>query len=558
MADSCSVASVLERSATRRPAHPALVFDGVSLSYAELWTGALRYAAALRARGLAAGDKVALLLPNAPVFPLAYYGALALGAVVVPVHAGSRTPEITHVLRDSGAKALICSRSLLAHGAPAAHATGTAVLAVHDAGTGAGGGPEPAPDGGPEPAAGGGPAPAADECGFPLLDREAEAAPPLRGPVPRGEDDIALVLYTSGTTGTPKGVMLTHRGVLANITVSARTPFAFEDDDVLLGTLPLSHTFGQICGMGVCFHSGATLVLMDRFDGPRALDLAVTHHCTVVMGVPTMYLALLDAAACDTRRPPLRRAYSGGSSLAPTVLARVEAELGCPVYEGYGLTETSPSVSYNQPGLPRRPGTVGLPLPGVEVAIADPDPDSATATGPGPAGRIRLLPDGARGEIVVRGHNVMAGYLGRPEATAEVLVDGWLRTGDIGAKDADGCLRVLDRKKDVVISGGYNVYPREVEEVLLGHPRVAQAAVFGVPHDTLGEAVHAVLRVAAPEKPEELAEEILAWTRHRLARHKCPRRVTFTDAFPVGPTGKVLRHRLAADWSPNSTPATPR
>ncbi|MET8293813.1 AMP-binding protein [Streptomyces sp. NPDC005180] len=522
-----SVASVLAESAARRPAHPALVFEGRSYSYAELWDGALRYAAALRARGLGAGDKVALLLPNTPAFPMAYYGVLALGCTAVPVHEQSRGPEIAHVLRDSGAAALICAASLLPEAAPVARAAGAALLCVRDTDADGGDG-----DGGDDDSGDGGDA----DGGLPRLDQEAAHARPLDGLVPRAPGDIAVVLYTSGTTGAPKGVMLTHRNVLMNITTTARTPFAFDGDDVLLGTLPLSHTFGQICGMGVCFHAGATLVLMPRFCGTRALELMTGHGCTVVMGVPTMYLALLDAAARDPRRPPLERAYSGGSSLPPAVLRRVEEVLGAPVYEGYGLTETSPSVSYNQPGAERRPGTVGLPVPGVEVAVADPDG----------ARHIRLLPAGERGEIVVRGHGLMAGYLGRPEATAEVLVDGWLRTGDIGVREADGYLRVLDRKKDVVIRGGYNVYPREVEEVLLGHPAVAQAAVVGVPHERLGEEVGAVLRTVPGVRPDpRLAQEITLWSGERLARYKHPRRIVFTDAFPVGPTGKILKAELA-------------
>ncbi|MEU7021262.1 AMP-binding protein [Streptomyces sp. NPDC046203] len=528
---SSSVASVLAEAAARRPAHPALVFGDRSYSYAELWDGALRYAAALRARGLGPGDRVALLLPNTPAFPMAYFGTLALGCTAVPVHEQSRAPEIGHVLTDSGAAALICAGSLLPEAADAARAAGTMLLGVHDEGD------------------------RTEE--LPWLDRESAYASPLDGLVPRAPEDIAVVLYTSGTTGAPKGVMLTHRSVLMNITTTARTPFAFDQDDVLLGTLPLSHTFGQICGMGVCFHAGATLVLMDRFCGTRALDLMASHGCTVVMGVPTMYLALLDAAGPDARELPLKRAYSGGSSLPPAVLRRVEETLGAPVYEGYGLTETSPSVSYNQPGSERRPGTVGLPIPGVEVGIAPANTantadtadtaDSAdSAHSANTADRIRLLPAGEPGEIVVRGHGLMAGYLNRPEATAEVLVDGWLRTGDIGVRDEDGYLRVLDRKKDVVIRGGYNVYPREVEEILLGHPAVAQAAVVGVPHDRLGEEVCAVVRTVPGVRPDPgLAEEITAWCGTRLARYKSPRRIAFTGAFPVGATGKVLKGELA-------------
>jgi long-chain acyl-CoA synthetase len=332
--------------------------------------------------------------------------------------------------------------------------------------------------------------------------------------------------------------MLTHRNIVTNIEVTAVSPFDVQADDVLLCCLPLSHTFGQTCGMGTFFLAGATVVLMPRFDAARTLELMAEHGCTVFMGVPTMYHALLEAiTAGEGPAPALRRVYSGGSALAVPVLEQVRRVFRCEVYEGYGLTETSPCVAYNQPGIPARPGTVGLPIDGVEVAIARAELE----------GSIELLPPGEIGEIVVRGHNVMAGYLGLPQASAEVLVDGWFRSGDLGVlSPSDGYLSIVDRKKDVIIRGGYNVYPKEVEEVLLRHPAVAQAAVIGLPDSRLGEEVCAVVVVDAGHVSDEtLADELLSHGRDVLASYKRPRRIEFVDGFPLGPSGKVLKRELA-------------
>jgi long-chain acyl-CoA synthetase len=367
-----------------------------------------------------------------------------------------------------------------------------------------------------------------------------DPAPPLPGHVPVAPDGIAAILYTSGTTGRPKGAMLTHRNVVTNIEVTAVSPFAARPDDVLLCALPLSHTFGQTCVMGVAFHTGAMVVLMPRFDAAGALELMVRHGCTVFMGVPTMYHALLEAVADGVPAPRLRRVYSGGSALAVPVLERVEEVFGCRVYEGYGLTETSPCVAYNQPGSVTRPGTVGTPIAGVEVGIAR----------AGLEGRIELLPAGTVGEVVIRGHNVMAGYLGLPEETAAVLVDGWFRSGDLGVLEEDGLLRLVDRKKDVVLRGGYNVYPREVEEVLLRHRAVEQAAVIGLPDERLGEEVCAVVVPRPGFAPDAaLAADLVAFGRDRLAGYKCPRRVEFVEALPTGHSGKVLKRRLVERYA---------
>ncbi|MFI9270987.1 long-chain fatty acid--CoA ligase [Kitasatospora sp. NPDC052896] len=507
---SLSVAAVLAESAARCPDHPAIVLDEENLTYRQLWYQARKYATVLADHGVGPGDRVALLLPNSAEFPMAYYGALAIGAVVVPVHALLRAEEIAYVLRDSGARVLVCAGPLLAEGGKGAEAAEVPVLTVRTA--------------------------VADErWGSARLDALADQADPIGHYLPREPGDLAVVLYTSGTTGHPKGAMLTHLNVTMNIAVTMLSPFDFTADDVLLAVLPLFHTFGQICGMGACFRAGATMVLTAGFDPARALDLMVTRGCTVFMGVPSMYAALLDAAAGDPRRPALDRAFSGGAALPVRILEEFQQVFGCTVYEGYGLTEASPVVAYNQRAWPTRPGTVGKSVWGVDVEIARPELE----------GRIELLPAGEVGEIVVRGHNVMAGYLNRPEATAEVLVDGWLRSGDLGTKDPDGYLTVVDRKKDMVLRNGYNVYPREVEEVLMRHPAIAQVAVIGLPHSVHGEEVCAVVVARPGARPGiTLRAEIVAWSKERLAAYKYPRRVEFTDALPLGPSGKVLKREL--------------
>lgn len=503
------LAAVLADTAARRPDHPALRFESSTVTYRELWKQARTYAAVLRRHGIGPGDRIALLLPNIPQFPPAYYGALALGATVVPMNAQLRTSEIEFVLGDSGACALICAETTVEQGAKAAATAGITLFTI-----------------------------GVENSDGVRLD-PFEPPLPLAGYFGNAPDDIAAILYTSGTTGRPKGAMLTHRNIVTNIEVTAVSPFDIRPADVLLGCLPLSHTFGQTCVMGAGFHIGATVVLLPRFTASTALAVMADHGCTVFMGVPTMYHALLEAVSNGAPAPRLHRAYSGGSALAVPVLEAVERTFGCRVYEGYGLTETSPCVAYNQPGSPTRPGTVGTPISGVEVGIARSDRER----------RIELLPPGEVGEVVIRGHNVMSGYLGLPRESAAVLVDGWFRSGDLGVLGADGYLRLVDRKKDVILRGGYNVYPREVEEALLRHPAIEQVAVIGVPDSRQGEEICAVV-ITRPgfAGDETLAADIKAWSRDRLAGYKYPRRIEFADALPLGPSGKVLKRDLVQHY----------
>jgi len=501
-----SVAAVLAETALRRPDHPAVVVNGESTSYADLWRQSREYAGALRARGVGPGDRVAVLIPNVADFPRVYYAVLALGAVVVPVHALLKGDEIDYVLRDSGARLLVCAAPLLAEGAKGADLAGVEVLSVL--------------------------APAADPLSFPRLEDEARDADAIDDYVPRHPFDTATILYTSGTTGQPKGAEGCHLALVEQVNVLLLNTFDLRPEDRVLGCLPLFHTFGQTCAMNTAFRAGATVVMVPRFDGDTALATMVEQECTVFMGVPTMYIALLDAASRTDARPPLRYGCSGGAAIPVAVIDRFRDEFRAEIHEGYGLTETSPVATFNHVGVPPRPGTVGRALWGIDVRIAAPDPQET----------IELLPTGELGEVVIRGHNLMRGYLGRPDDTARAVVDGWFRTGDLGTLDDDGYLTIVDRTKDMILRNGYNVYPREVEEVLAAHPAVASGAVFGVPHATHGQEI--VAAVVLRGDASVTAEELVAYCRERMASYKYPRTVELVDALPLGPSGKVLKREL--------------
>lgn len=495
-----SVATILGESARKHPDRVAVVDSGTRTGYRELWAGALRCAGALRASGVRPGDRVAVLLPNSADFLYAYYGALAAGATVVPVHGLLVAEEVAYVLRHSGSVALIADGPMWPVAEEAARAA--RVRAVHGVPTG---------------------------------------GDPLPAPEPAAPEDTAVILYTSGTTGQPKGALLTHLNLVMNASVIAHDLLGLGVDDVVLGCLPLFHSYGQTCAMNATLRAGATLVLMPRFSGAGALELLAAEGVSVFMGVPTMYHALVEAAAQETGtrdRTRLRAAVSGGAALPVAVLERFEDTFSTQVLEGYGLTETSPVATFNQPELGLRPGSIGHPIWGVETGVADAAVEDA----------VVLLPDGEVGEVVVRGHNVFAGYLDDPAATAAAVVDGWFRTGDLGVRDEDGFLSIVDRKKDLVIRGGFNVYPREVEEVLVRHPAVSEVAVIGVPDEARGEEICAVvvLRAGAEAVTEE---ELIDWSRERLGRHKYPRIVRFTGSLPLGPTGKVLKRALTAPSS---------
>ena len=498
-----TVPDLLAATAGAHPDAVAVRTGDESMTYGALWDVTRRYASVLLDRGVRPGDRVGVLVPNVPEFLPVYFGALCAGAVVVPVPAMLRVEEIRYVLTDSNARLFVAAAPLLAEGADGARAAGVDVVTL-----------------------------LADAEGADRLDVLAVTAAPSDPVVRRGED-LAVVIYTSGTTGAPKGAMLTHANVVSNVVATDEALLHGRPDDVVLCCLPLFHAFGQQSAMNTTVLTGGTLVLMPRFDADEALRLLVEEHVTVFAGVPTMYVGLLEAATRSAARPEsLRLAISGGAALPLAVLDRFCEVFGAQICEGYGLSETTCVATVNQPARGTRSGTVGHPVPGVEVGIADAEQDD----------RIVLLGTDALGEVVIRGANVMAGYLGRPDATGAAVVDGWFRSGDLGTIDADGFLRIVDRKKDLVIRGGFNVYPREVEEQLLQHQDVGQAAVLGVPDERYGEEVVAVVVPAQGRAVDP--DALVGWARERLGGHKYPRRVEVVESLPLGPSGKVLKREL--------------
>ena len=490
-----SISSLLERAAAEHPDNAALRMDDLVLTYAQLREAAGRMSTLLGSLGVEPGDRVGLMLPNVPAFPIAFYGALAAGAVVVPMNPLLKSREVSYYLSDSGAKAVIAWHAAAGEAAKGAADAGAQMIAAET------------------PDLGG------------LLE-EMNAAP---GSSDRGDLDDAVILYTSGTTGRPKGAELTHAGLVANAEISARTLFDVGPGDVIMGCLPLFHVFGLTCGLNVAVTSAATLTLLPRFDPAKALDIIQRDRVSIFEGVPTMYAAMLHLPGADpAKTATLELCASGGAAMPVEILRGFEEKFGCVILEGYGLSETSPVASFNHPNTERKPGSIGTPIEGVQMRLIDDDRNTV------PAGEI--------GEIAIRGHNVMKGYWGKPEATAEAIKDGWFRTGDMARVDDDGYYFIVDRKKDLIIRGGYNVYPREIEEVLHEHPAVAEVAVIGIPHPSLGEEVGAAvaLKPGAGATPEELR----SWARDRVAAYKYPRHVWLVDALPKGPTGKILRREV--------------
>lgn len=503
---------VLEDSARRFPDRDALVLGDRRLTYAEVDATANRVANLLVGRGIRPGDRVLVLCPNLPDFVAVYFGILKTGAVVVPVNTLLKARELEYHLRDSGAVAFFCFA-----GTPDLH-SGDEGRAAFDAV------PECR-----DLFVIGNPADPAEQLGTHIAEQPADS-PGVLSP----ETEVAVILYTSGTTGQPKGAQLSHSNLLLNAMASMRLlDVTTTTHDTHLLALPLFHSFGSTVQMNAGFAAGATLVLMPRFDPKTALQLMLANDVTVFAGVPTMYWALLNALDetidVERLRATLRMAVSGGSALPVQILADFQTRFGIGILEGYGLSETSPVATFNQPGRPNKAGSIGEPVWGVEVALIDPDWNEIDG--------IDTV-----GEIAVRGHNVMVGYLNKPEATAEVMRDGWFRTGDLGTRDADGLYYIVDRAKDMIIRGGLNVYPREVEEVLITHPEVSLVAVIGVPDDESGEEIKAVVVRAAGSTMAEA--DLVAWSKEAMAAYKYPRIVQFVDAMPMTSTGKILKREL--------------
>jgi long-chain acyl-CoA synthetase len=510
---------MLEDSARTVPERDAVVCGSTRMTYREVDSAANKVANLLVGRGIGPGDKVALTCPNVPYFPIAYYGILKTGAVVVPLNVLFKAREVAYHLTDSDALAYLCFE-------------GTPDLAIGREGRAGFDQAEGCEHFVLIPADPEHPPSYASDDG--ILTRAVEAMSTAFDTRPTAADDTAVILYTSGTTGRPKGAELTHANLGFNVLTNHRlfqsSPL---NPDVHLVALPLFHSFGQTVHMNCGFGAAATLVLMPRFDAATALALLVEERVTFFAGVPTMYWSLLGALSEDvdvaTIARSLRRAVAGGASLPVEILRQVSDRFHVQILEGYGLSETSPVATFSQLGAPTRPGSIGTPVWGVEAELIDSDWNRVEG------------PD-AIGEIAIRGHNVMKGYCKRPDDTAAAMRDGWLRTGDLARRDADGYYYIVDRAKDMIIRGGFNVYPREVEEILMTHPDVSLAAVVGVPDDEHGEEIKAF--VIRGEGSTLSAEELVEWSRREMAGFKYPRIVEFRDALPMTATGKILKREL--------------
>jgi long-chain acyl-CoA synthetase len=508
-----NLSTMLRESALAHPDKVAIILDENQLPYRMVDGAADRVAQALRDNGIAPGTPVGLMLPNVPQFPIVYNGILRAGCVAVPMNVLLKAPEVSYYLQDSGARAFFFWDGFADEAVRGAAAVPEVSLRVSVAAV-----PNtPAPEGAQD-----------------FMELVVGVTP--SGEIaPTAPDDTAVILYTSGTTGKPKGAQLTHDNLLMNAIVSARIAGVVESD-VSLATLPFFHAFGASNVMNTAVYAGGTLSLLPRFDPVKALQMIQRDRITVFAGVPTMYIAFLkafDEGEWDISS--IRMAISGGAALPEQVLREFEEKFGAPILEGYGLSESSPSATFNRPDKPRKVGSIGLPIWGVELKVIS---DSGEA-----------LSDGENGEVCIRGHNVMKGYHNRPEATAETIDgDGWLHTGDIGYRDADGYYFIVDRKKEMVIRGGFNVYPREIEEVLYQHPAVLEAAVFGIPDATMGEEVVAAVALRPGQASDEGA--LIAFVKERVAAYKYPRRIWVLETLPKGPTGKILKLELKAQLEP--------
>lgn len=466
-----NLAHVLATAGGAHPERIALHHSAGSVTFGELELRARTAAARLRELGVESGDRVALRLPNGPGFVAAWFGGLRLGAVMVPLNPLLAAPEVEERIRLAGSALLVDDEEML------------------------------------------------------------EGAEPEHAIVERDETEPAVILFTSGTSGRAKGAVLTH-GSLRSAADAASTALGLTPEDVVLGAAPFSHVLGQSTGLVGTLSVGASIAIVERFQAEETLSWMTETRTTILLGVPTMCIALCDAARSAAELPAVRIAHVGGAAVPIEVARDFERTFGGEVHEGYGLTEMSGIATTSYSGQPRKLGSVGMPLGQTEMRIVALDG--------------RVVPANEPGEVQFRGPSVIPGYWHDREATEEALApDGWLSTGDIGYVDDDGYLFLVDRKKDVIIRGGYNVYPREVEEALYAHPDVLEAAVVGVPHPTLGEEV-AGLVVARPGATLD-PEALRTFVRERVAAYKYPRHILLVDSLPKGPTGKILKREIDAE-----------
>jgi long-chain acyl-CoA synthetase len=521
----------LEANAQRFPRRVALEFLGRSLTYRELWREVEAFAKGLQEAGLRPGDRVAIMLPNSPQFVIAFYGTLLAGGVGVNVNPMYTPRELRHQLKDAGVQALVILDQLLPRYQEVKAEVPVRLLVrtgIQDY------------------------LPFPKNLLYPLMLRRKGQAPkalegvPWRAFLKRGRpepvavdlDDLALLQYTGGTTGLAKGAMLTHRNLSSNaLQVRAWIPDFREGEEVVLGAIPFFHVYGMTVAMNLALLGAAKLVLLPRPEIGPIVEAIEKHRVTLFPGVPTLYVAFNNFPGIEKRDlKSVRACISGSAPLPLEVAERFEKLTGAKLVEGYGLTEASPVTHCNPLYGERRLGSVGLPLPGVDAKVVDEEG--------------KEVPLGEVGELIVKGPNVMKGYWNRPEETQKALKDGWLFTGDLARMDQDGYFYIVDRKKDMIIAGGYNIYPREVEEVLYGHEAVQEAAVVGVPDPYRGETVAAFIVLKEAYRGKVTEKDIEAFCRANLAAYKVPRIIQFRDSLPKSSVGKILKRELTIEVGP--------
>ncbi len=508
---------ILESSARKYPKRPAFTFGETTLTYAQVNGAANQVANGLVSKGIQKGDKIALNCLNLPFFPIVYFGILKAGAICVPLSVLLKKEETIYHLDNSDAKAFFCF-------------IGTEELPMGQMGFGAF--KEVASCEHfytimPDPVA---PSPLGTETLGSLMSEQS----PVFDPVETSAEDLAVIIYTSGTTGQPKGAMLTHNNLMLNAILSSDLVGSSSEDTQLI-VLPLFHIFAMTVLMNAGIYRGAHSILLPRFEAAAAIGLMRKHQVTVFAGVPTMFWGLNsynEASHIEEVSKQLRIAVSGGASLPEQVLTDFEAKYGVTILEGYGMSEGSPVVSFNHGKADRKIGSIGTPVWGVQVKLVD---DAGNE-----------VPVGEKGELCYKGHNVMKGYYNKTEATEKTIQDGWLHSGDVAVKDEEGYLFIVDRTKDMIIRGGLNVYPREVEEVIMKHEAVSLVAVIGVQDDEYGEEIQAcvVLQEGATCDMEELQD----WTKERIAAYKYPRKIDFVDSLPMSATGKILKKEIRKNY----------
>lgn len=504
-----NLATILRQAARTYHDRTALAIGSTELNYSTVDALARSFAGGLKKLGIDQGENVALMLPNVPHFTVSYYGGHYAGNPIVPLNVLLTADEIAYHLDDSDAAALVVWEGFFEQAFAGFNRVDTCrkiIIVKADQSD------MSAPEGAEN---------------FVAVVAGAEPVTELAFTMP---DDTAVILYTSGTTGRPKGAELTHYNMFSNAECAGTKLGNWGLEDVALCALPLFHSFGQTVLQNGVLNVGGKIVLQPRFEPKEAMQLIQDHKVTVFAGVPTMYFALLHhPESSNYDLSSLQNCLSGGSAMPVEVMSAFDEKYGVNILEGYGLSETSPVASFNMPDRPKKSGSIGIPVTNVEFRLVDNDNKT-------------IVDVDVPGEICIKGPNVMKGYYKRPEANRQSLTNGWFHSGDIATRDADGFYFIVDRKKDMIIRGGYNVYPREIEECLYAHPAVAEAAVVGVPHESHGEEIKAFIAV----KPGKTADEaeLIAYCKEHLAAYKYPRSVEFMEALPKGPTGKILKREL--------------